>query len=182
MATNWEMNWLTPKAEIRAVGDTGHGTVATQPIAAGETVAAFGGHVVERDALDDLPPERQGRSLQIDEGLYLVSATTADRGDRFNHACSPTCGLRGATVLVAMRDIEPGEELTFDYATCDGSAYDEFACACGSVSCRGKVTGNDWMRPELQLRYRGWFSPYLARRIAALSAPPASRRAFAYAS
>ena len=32
----------------------------------------------------------------------------------------------------------------------------------------GKVTGNDWTLPELQERYQGYFSTYLARRIAAL--------------
>ena len=76
----------------------------------------------------------------------------------------------GATVLVARRDIEPGEELTFDYATCDSSDYDEFECLCDEPTCRGVVTGLDWAKPELQAKYDGWFSPYLARRIAALPA------------
>jgi hypothetical protein len=67
-----------------------------------------------------------------------------------------------------MRDIEPGEELTFDYAMCDGSRYDEFDCYCGGAHCRGRVTGEDWRRPELWQRYEGYFSPYLARRIEAL--------------
>ncbi|TPW10902.1 MAG: hypothetical protein FD127_3513 [Acidimicrobiaceae bacterium] len=41
------------------------------------------------------------------------------------------------------------------------------------------MTGDDWMVPELQLRYRGHFSPYLARRIAGLVSVGAERRAFA---
>jgi hypothetical protein len=81
-------------------------------------------------------------------------------------------------ILIAARDIEAGEELSYDYATSDGSDYDEFECVCGSESCRGKITGHDWMLPELQLRYRGSFSPYLARRIAALVNVGAERRAF----
>ncbi|MEY4174995.1 MAG: hypothetical protein RI900_2160, partial [Actinomycetota bacterium] len=64
------------------------------------------------------------------------------------------------------------------YGTCDGSDYHEFECVCGAASCRGKVTGNDWMLPELQLRLRGWFSPYLASRIADLVSVGAERRAF----
>lgn len=67
-----------------------------------------------------------------------------------------------------MRPIGPGEEVTIDYAMCDGSPYDEFACACGSARCRGRVTGNDWRDPALWERYAGHFSPYLQRRIAAL--------------
>ena len=73
-------------------------------------------------------------------------------------------------MLVALRDLEVGEELTFDYATCDGTDYDEFVCACGAATCRGTVTGRDWLLPRAQERYAGWFSPYLARRIAALPA------------
>ena len=88
--------------------------------------------------------------------------------------------MSGSTVLVALRDIEPGEMITYDYATSDGCDYDEFECACGSAMCRGKVTGYDWMLPELQLRYRGHFSPYLATRIASLASIGAERRAFSY--
>ncbi len=40
------------------------------------------------------------------------------------------------------------------------------ACECGARNCRGTVTGKDWRRRELQERYRGYFSAYLARRIA----------------
>jgi hypothetical protein len=36
------------------------------------------------------------------------------------------------------------------------------------------------MLPELQLRYRGYFAPYLARRIADLHHVGGQRRAFAY--
>jgi hypothetical protein len=69
-------------------------------------------------------------------------------------------------LVVAMRDIAIGEELCFDYAMSDGGDYDEFECLCGSLECRGVVTGRDWQLPELQLRYAGWFSPYLAQKIA----------------
>ena len=83
-------------------------------------------------------------------------------------------------MLVALRDIAVGEELAYDYATTDGSDYDEFECDVRQrAACRGKVTGHDWMLPELQLRYRGTFSPYLAKRIAALVSVGAERRAFA---
>jgi hypothetical protein len=67
-----------------------------------------------------------------------------------------------------MRDIAPGEELSFDYAMCDASDYDEFRCLCGAATCRGVVSGSDWRDPVIQARYTGWFSPYLVRRIAAL--------------
>ena len=160
------MNWLTPKAQARPSGEKGWGSFAIESIKAGETVAGFGGWCVTREVLDTLVVERQHRAIQVDEDLYLVSDVAREPGDALNHSCEPTCGLMGGTILLARRDIEIGEELTFDYATCDDSDYDEFNCRCGEDKCRTVVTGRDWAKPELQEKYAGWFSPYLARRIA----------------
>ena len=99
-----------------------------QPISAGETVAAFGGYVVTAATLESLSHERQSRSIQVDTDLYLVSGETPDSGDLLNHSCEPNCGLSGQLLLIAMRDIVPGEELSFDYAMSDASDYDEFHC------------------------------------------------------
>ena len=167
-----DYNWLSPKAEARPAGDKGWGSFAVEPIAAGETVAAFGGWVVPGTVLATLSADRQSRSIQVDTDLYLVSDETPEAGDMLNHSCEPNCGLLGQTLLVAMRDIDLGEELCFDYAMCDASDYDEFRCRCERPTCREIVTGADWRDPALQAKYAGWFSPYLARRIAALPAPP----------
>lgn len=165
-----DYNWLSSKAEARPAGEKGWGAFAVEAIASGETVAAFGGWVMTTEALQSLSHERQSRSIQVDADLYLVSGETPEPGDMLNHSCEPNCGLLGQLVLVAMRDIAPGEELSFDYAMCDASDYDEFRCLCEKPSCREIVTGSDWRSPELQAKYAGWFSPYLARRIAALPA------------
>jgi len=170
--------FLTPKARIVPHGHAGHGAVALEPIGAGEVVAAFGGRCVRRDELELLNPAQQARSTQIDDDLYLAAAVEPEPGAVINHSCAPNCRLEGGVVLVASRPIEPGEELTLDYATRNGSDHDEFECACGAPDCRSKVTGHDWMLTELQLRHRGSFSPYLARRIAALHEVGATRRAF----
>ena len=104
----------------------------------------------------------------IDRYLYL------DEPGRFvNHSCDPNCGVlvradERQIEVRALRPIAAGEEITFDYAMCDASDYDEFSCMCGVPTCRQVVTGADWRDPVLQAKYSGWFSPYLARRIAAL--------------
>ncbi len=167
-----DYNWLNPKAEARPAAEKGWGSFAVEPIAAGETVAAFGGWIVTGAVLQALSHDRQSRSIQVDADLYLVSGETPEAGDMLNHSCEPNCGLLGQTLVVAMRDIAPGEELCFDYAMCDASDYDEFHCRCGEPTCREIVTGSDWRDPGLQAKYAGWFSPYLARRIAALPAVP----------
>jgi uncharacterized protein len=171
--------FLTPKARPAPAATKGYGSFVCEPIAAGEVVAAFGGRCVTRDEFDLLPTRQQVRSVQIDENLYLAGAPEPEPADFINHSCDPNCGLSGNVVLVALRDIAIGEELVYYYATTDGSSYDEFECECGAAICRGKVSGHDWMLPELQLRYRGSFSPYLAKRIAASVNLGAERRAFA---
>ena len=163
-----DYNWLNDKAEVRPAGDKGWGAYALEPIMAGETVAAFGGCITSGAVLATLNEDRQSRSIQVDADLYLVSGDTPEPGDMLNHSCEPNCGLSGQMLLVAMRDIAPGEELCFDYAMCDASDYDEFRCLCAEPTCRTIVTGSDWRDPSLQSKYDGWFSPYLERRIAAL--------------
>ena len=64
----------------------------------------------------------------------------------------------------AMRDIAADEELTLDYCLFD-SLPGRMTCRCGTTHCRGVITGDDWRRPELQVRYAGWFSRYLADRM-----------------
>jgi hypothetical protein len=39
--------------------------------------------------------------------------------------------------VIALRDIEPGEELTYDYCLYDGE--DDAPCRCGSKRCRGSL-------------------------------------------
>ena len=54
-----------------------------------------------------------------------------------NHSCRPTCMAPGLDLEIAIRDIEPGEQLTGDYASYN--LVSEFACLCGAVECRGHV-------------------------------------------
>ena len=77
-----------------------------------------------------------------------------------NHSCEPNVGFAGSTVLAAMRDISPGEELTTDYALFDD--YDGMMhCWCGTPSCRATIGGQDWQQPDLQRKYGNYFSSYL---------------------
>jgi len=174
------VSYLTPKGRPVAVDAAGRGTIAVEPIDAGEVIAAFGGRCLTRDEFDLLPIGQQVRSIQIEETIFLAGPVEPEPADFINHSCAPNCGMSGSTIVVALRDIEAGEVLSYDYATTDGCDYDEFECACGSVACRGKITGYDWMLPELQIRHRGHFSPYLAARIASLATIGAERRAFSY--
>jgi hypothetical protein len=109
--------------------------------------------------------------IQIDDDLFIAPVTDEERELSMlysNHSCDANLGMRGEITFVAMRDIGAGEELTHDWATTDDDDY-SVECKCGGRNCRKTVTGKDWQRPELQKRYEGYFSAYLARKIAALS-------------
>jgi uncharacterized protein len=169
--------YLTDKCEVRHRDVAGgYAVYAQSVIEPGELVGVWSGRIVGRDALDSLPEEIRHHTVQIEEDLFLASTGPADPPDFINHACEPNAGLDGQIAIVALRRILPGEEVTIDYAMCDGSPYDEFDCACGSALCRGKVTGDDWRDPVLWKRYAGHFSPYLQRRIDALQRARAARR------
>ncbi len=161
--------YLTDKCEVQNRDVTGGKAVyARDALEPGELIAVWSGRIVGAEQLDELPPEIRRHTVQVEEGLYLASLSPDEPPDFINHSCEPNAGLDGQVAIVALHRIQPGEEVTIDYAMCDGSPYDEFECGCGSPSCRGRVTGEDWRNPTLWERYAGHFSPYLERRIRAL--------------
>ena len=162
-------SYLTPKARKGAASAIeGRGLVALAPIAAGELVAIKGGHIVTTATLRSLPERLQNSEIQIADGFHLAALEEAEYEPVMlfiNHSCEPNVGFAGNTVLVAMRDIGPGEELTTDYALFDD--HDEtMQCQCRTPSCRGTIGGKDWHRPDLQHKYGNYFSAYLLRRLA----------------
>ena len=162
---NSSFSYLNPKCEARDHAEGGCGVFANSVIAKDELVSLWGGRIVHKNELDPSMPRFTQRVLQVDEDLYLLTADEKEPNDCFNHSCDPNLGFFGQIGLVALRDVNADEELTFDYAMSDGGPYDEFECACESSSCRKKITGNDWKLPELWNKYQGYFSPYLTRRI-----------------
>jgi hypothetical protein len=59
--------------------------------------------------------------------------------DFVNHSCEPNAGLniQGMdVVLLAIRDIEPDEEIYFDYSTTMDEDDFEMICHCKKPSCR----------------------------------------------
>ena len=82
-----------------------------------------GGHIVTTAALQSLPLELQNSDVQITDDLHLMALTDEEYESVMlfvNHSCEPNVGFGGNSVLIAMRDIEAGEqELTTDYALFD---------------------------------------------------------------
>ena len=57
-----------------------------------------------------------------------------------NHSCDPNCAYDGLNVQ-ALRPVSKGEELTLDYATFLDEHMEPFQCQCGSLRCKGLITG-----------------------------------------
>lgn len=60
---------------------------------------------------------------------------------RINHSCAPNCetqNIRGRIWVVALRDIAPGEELSYDYGF-GFSEWREHPCRCGAENCAGYI-------------------------------------------
>src|SRR3989304_3335582 len=168
------LSWINPKVTIRNAGEKGVGSFANAPISKDESIIVQGGQIVENVRLgEEFYQSIKDHCFQVDSGFHICPTTTEreqlDGIFNVNHSCNPNCGFHGQIVLVAMRDIEPGEELTFDYAMTDVNSDDvvctEMKCFCGSVDCRHIITGDDWKQKALQKKYRGYFSTYVQEMI-----------------
>jgi len=158
----------SPKTEVRESKIHGRGLFATVDIAREEIVAVKGGHIVDRETLRrEIAPRLGPVEIQIDDDLFIAPVTNEERELSMlysNHSCQPNLGIRGEITFVALRDIRAGEELTHDWAMTDDDDY-SVECKCGAPNCRKILTGKDWQHSELQKRYAGYFSAYLARKM-----------------
>ena len=125
--------------EVVRVGRSRHGMglFAVRELKIGEVVGELTGRVVEdSDYESDYCIEIDARiSLEPDEPFRFM-----------NHSCRPNCELAcwedGSTEIwvEAIRNIDPKEELTIDYAWPANSAV---ACGCGNPNCRGWIVAVD---------------------------------------
>lgn len=169
--------YLSPKAETRQSSVDGRGSFAREPIARGELIALFGGHVYPIEQWYSLSKQVQEVSLLLWPGFLIgpLHESELSHGDFINHSCEPNCGLVGQVTLLALHDIAAGSELFFDYGTVlldHGQGLFKMPCLCGAASCRGHVTTDDWKDPAFQARYRGFLSAAIQALIAA--SPPVS--------
>lgn len=82
--------------------------------------------------------------LQIEKWSYMILDETSVA---VNHSCDPNCTIVGKNELIAIKDIEVGEEITFDYSlTVIPNFYTKYwkmTCGCGSEKCRKYVSNID---------------------------------------
>lgn len=140
------------RIQVRRSGVHGKGVFALRPIAAGETILEYKGEVIAwPEALRRHPHDPQDPNhtffFHIEGGHVIDAAVGGNAARWINHACDPNCRADetdGRVFIVAARDLQPGEELFYDY----GLVIDErltprlkreYACRCNSPNCRGTM-------------------------------------------
>lgn len=131
--------------EIRNSAIEGNGGFATKRIANGDLVAEYVGERIPKE-------ESQRRQEDGNPFIFTLDETEDIDGDvswnpaRFiNHSCNPNCEAifdEGRILIYARRDIEPGDELTFNYGY-GIEEYADFPCRCGTAECVGFMVAED---------------------------------------
>lgn len=157
-------SYMTPKVRVVCSAIDGRGVYALRPLKKGEVIAIYGGFIISRNEYVRLEKTKfkaiADYATPVAGGFYLVSNKDGrlEDDDFFNHSCEPNAGIKGHLIMVAMRDIRKGEEITYDYCMSDVGLDYGFTCRCSKPSCRKTVRGDDWKKPSLQKKYRGYFS------------------------
>src|SRR3989338_7369695 len=162
----WPHRWLTPKAESRNSPLHGLGVFAKEKISQGEPINAFGGIAVPIGEIEEYRKIIGHDGVQVSDDFFIVPSTREELNQKgiFNHSCEPNVGFNSSVTMVAIRDIDFGEELMMNYAFME-SRFEPFGCKCGSPVCRKVIDSNTWKDPEFQKKYKQYYSPYLKDKI-----------------
>ncbi len=135
--------------EVRDSSIAGKGVFAKNFIKRGEVIWVLDGELCNIDEIIgkvDAGMEEGSDPLGVDDEQYL---DLNELSRTFNHSCNPCAFIRGKSELVALRDIQEDEEITYDYSTTmddnrekievSGGGLWTMECNCGSGNCRGIV-------------------------------------------
>ena len=141
--------------EVRDSPIQGSGAFATRRIRPGQLVTKYEGERLDADTAysryDDDHMERHHTFLfALEDGSFIDAAVGGNDARFINHSCDPNCESfeEGGEVYVqALRNIQPGTELTYDYRLHrEGKPQKHwvklYACRCGAPNCRGSMLVN----------------------------------------
>jgi len=125
---------------IRSSAIHAAGCYSTTLVRKGTRVAEYTGPRLKKDEADAANEESPITYLfGLGDGSVVIDGHCMAMF--INHSCDPNCEteeIRGRVWIKAIRKIEPGEEITYDYCLYDG-AEDEAICNCGAKKCRGTM-------------------------------------------
>jgi SET domain-containing protein len=145
-----------------------HGTclVTTRLIRAGEMVWKLNEPMYSWKEVESWSPERREAfdwyGFQCGVDRYSLPEGLSRE---MNHSCDPNTWWDGSITLVARRDIEAGEEITYDYSTCDIGYAFEMECECESPRCRRTISNRDYLDRDWQRQYGSNLPPHVLAAI-----------------
>jgi hypothetical protein len=149
------------KVVVRGTPKHGKGVFARTKIKKGDVIAVFDGEIYDW-GFDGWTDYLYNHAIQFDKRHWRTSRGIARLS---NHSCDPNCGIRDRFKIVAMRDIAPGEEITWDYGMTENYTW-RMKCTCGSPLCR-KIIGDYKTIPlAIRRKYKGYISEWLVKKSA----------------
>ena len=137
---------------LRRSGIHGKGVFARIPIPAGTRIIEYRGERIttaEADARYPDDPENPHHTFlfAIDDDVVIDAAVNGNEARFINHSCDPNCDAvidDGRIWIETIRDVQPGEELAYDYAFVleerhTPAAKRRYPCHCGAATCRGTI-------------------------------------------
>ena len=124
----------------------GTGLFASEAIPAGARVLRYLGERIDKaEALRRC--ELDNRYIFQFDDEWDIDGSVPENLARFgNHSCSPNCETeidQGEIWVIALRDIAPGEEITYNYGY-DLDEYRDYPCRCGSSNCLGYIVAEEF--------------------------------------
>ncbi|GAA5983403.1 hypothetical protein JCM10908_000275 [Rhodotorula pacifica] len=129
-------------------GIEGYGLFALEHIPVGDMVIEYVGELIRQTVADrrEKAYERSGIGssylFRVDEDLVVDATKKGNLGRLINHCCAPNCTARIITingvkkiVIYAKSNIEPGEEVTYDYHF-PIEEDNKIPCLCGADACK----------------------------------------------
>lgn len=146
--------------KIRLTRRYGRGVYATAEIRRGEVIAAFDGRFYTYDH-EPWSTDLYNHAIQFHPRRWRDSKGLARW---INHSCEPNCGIKSLFKIVAMRTIQKGEEITWDYEMTERNPDWRMRCRCGEPTCRRVIGDFRRMPAQVRKRYRGFISDWLLNR------------------
>ncbi len=132
--------------EFRASPIHGTGGFARVAIPAGTRVIPYLGRKISKEESLRQCQSNNRFLFYFDDEFDLDGDVDWNPARLLNHSCDPNCEARRVDegiVMVAKRDIQAGEEVTFDYGY-DLVDYREHPCRCGAPNCVGYILAEEF--------------------------------------
>jgi SET domain-containing protein len=150
--------------EVRGSEIHGRGVYATTFIPKETKIIEYVGELIDKTTSEKRGVSQHEHSRQTgDAAVYIFTLSRKydidgnvpwNTARLINHSCAPNCEawIEGRKIFIhSLVDINPGEELTFDYGF-DVDCYEDHPCLCGKDGCIGYIVSrSQWKELEKRL-------------------------------